>query len=103
MELAGLEIEDDSLLLQPCSAAKGKRCSIYSVRPKCCRTFECLLLQRVRRGDVSVENAQQTITTATRLAKGSDDFRRLVATEFLGSGDLFVTGRGGARITTRHA
>ena len=57
LEVMGLDIEDDNqvdarLLLQPCGALKGKRCSIYPYRPDCCRTFECRLLQEVRRGQV---------------------------------------------------
>ena len=55
LEVMGLDIEDDDevdgeLLLQPCAALKRKRCSIYPYRPNCCRTFECRLLQKVKRG-----------------------------------------------------
>jgi hypothetical protein len=35
---------------QPCAAFDGCRCQIYAERPKHCRQFECLLLQRVRSG-----------------------------------------------------
>src|SRR5438445_3020392 len=71
LEVMGLEIEDDDeddggLLLQPCAALKGKRCSIYPHRPDCCRTFECRLLQQVRRGAVSVERARQKIAEALK-------------------------------------
>ncbi len=62
LEVMGLEIEDDgasgSLLLQPCAALQGRRCGIYAHRPKCCRTFECQLLQDVGRGAMSVERAR---------------------------------------------
>ena len=66
LEVMGLEIEDDDgdgggLLVQPCSALKGKRCSIYPHRPGCCRTFECRLLQEVKRGEVGVEQAKEKI------------------------------------------
>ena len=59
LEVMGLEIEDaeaddGALLLQPCAALKGKRCGIYLHRPECCRTFECRLLQEVRRGSVGI-------------------------------------------------
>src|SRR5947207_12631719 len=69
LEVMGLEIEDadakdGALLLQPCRALKGKRCSIYPHRPDCCRTFECRLLQQVRRGAVSLERARQKIARA---------------------------------------
>jgi len=65
LEAMGLEIEDEdsggALLLQPCAALQGKRCAIYEHRPKCCRTFECRLLQDVRRGVVDVERAKAQI------------------------------------------
>ena len=48
LEVMGREIEEDDddrgLLLQPCAALKGKRCSLYPHRPDCCRAFECRLL-----------------------------------------------------------
>jgi Fe-S-cluster containining protein len=69
LEFAGLEIEDDSLLLQPCSALQGKRCSIYSLRPKCCRTFECGLLQQAKRGAISIATATQKIDATLALVK----------------------------------
>lgn len=70
-EVMGLEIEDNEegdgeLLLQPCRALKGRRCSIYPHRPDCCRTFECRLLQEVERGAVSVGQAQGKIAEALR-------------------------------------
>ena len=69
LEVMGLEIEDadaqdGGLLLQPCRALKGKRCSIYPHRPDCCRTFECRLLQEVKRGAVGVERAKEKIAEA---------------------------------------
>ena len=69
LEVMGLEIEDTDgdaggLLLQPCLALKGKRCGIYPHRPDCCRTFECRLLQEVKRGTVGVEQAQAKIAEA---------------------------------------
>ena len=68
LEVMGLDIEDadddevdGGLLLQPCAALKGKRCSIYPHRPDCCRTFECRLLQEVKRGAVGVDPAKEKI------------------------------------------
>jgi len=71
LEVMGLEIEDTDegdgeLLLQPCRALKGKRCSIYPHRPDCCRTFKCRLLQEVERGAVSVGQANGKIEEALR-------------------------------------
>ena len=67
LESLGLEIESDDdapLLVQPCAALRGRRCTIYAHRPGCCRTFECKLLQDVRRGAVSVERAGEHISQA---------------------------------------
>ena len=62
--ILGLEVEDDqdgAVLLQPCRALRGRRCGIYAHRPRCCRTFECRLLQDARSGAVSVEAARKRI------------------------------------------
>ena len=67
LEAGGLEIEEEegnALLVQPCAALKGKRCSIYANRPKCCRTFECLLLKRVRGREISVAAALLRVAEA---------------------------------------
>jgi hypothetical protein len=67
LEVLGLEIEDGdtgALLSLPCAALEGRRCGIYPHRPECCRTFECRLLQDVRRGAVSVERAGEQIAEA---------------------------------------
>ena len=68
LEAMGLEIEDGdaggALLVQPCAALRGRRCSVYAHRPKCCRTFECKLLQSVRRGAETVERAGELIADA---------------------------------------
>lgn len=60
MEVLGLRVDDDedrALMLLPCAALRGTRCSVYAHRPGCCRSFECGLLQDVRRGTVSVGRA----------------------------------------------
>lgn len=70
LEVMGLDIEEDDdsrgLLMQPCGALRGKRCGIYAHRPQCCRTFECRLLQDVRRGAVGVEQATHFISEALK-------------------------------------
>jgi Fe-S-cluster containining protein len=70
LEIMGLDIEEDhadgGLLLQPCAALQGRRCGIYAHRPKCCRTFECQLLQDVRRGAMNVECARERVAEALR-------------------------------------
>jgi Fe-S-cluster containining protein len=69
LEVIGLEIEDDDevdggLLLQPCAALKGRRCSIYPHRPDCCRAFKCRLLQQADRGMVGGQKAKRKIAEA---------------------------------------
>ena len=70
LEIMGLVVDDDdanvALLPQPCAALRGRRCGIYAQRPKCCRTFECRLLQDVRRGAVSLEGALEQVAEASR-------------------------------------
>lgn len=69
LEAMGLAIDDDSdraLLQQPCTALDGTRCGIYAHRPRCCRTFECGLLQSARRGDVTVARAGEHIVDALK-------------------------------------
>ncbi len=60
---------------QPCAALEGCRCRIYADRPKYCREFECLLLQRVNAGRIEPAVARGIIRTARRRA---DDVRRLL-------------------------
>src|SRR5262249_54395118 len=61
LEFMGMEVDNEErntgLLSQPCAALRGTRCGIYAHRPKCCRAFECGLLQNAQRGAVSVEHA----------------------------------------------
>jgi len=68
LEMMGMEVEDESrsvgLLSQPCAALRGTRCSIYDHRPKCCRVFECHLLQNAQSGAVTVERALEQIADA---------------------------------------
>jgi Fe-S-cluster containining protein len=70
VEILGLGIEDDDtngdVLSLPCAALRGSRCSIYALRPACCRDFECRLLQNARRGTVTVGEATARIATARR-------------------------------------
>lgn len=64
VELLGLELdetEDRPVLVLPCAALSGTRCGVYAHRPRCCRTFECRLLQNARRGAVTVESARGVI------------------------------------------
>src|SRR5262245_27190516 len=68
LEIMGMAVEDEDrnvgLLSQPCAALRGTRCGIYAHRPKCCRVFECHLLQNAQRGGISVERALAQIADA---------------------------------------
>jgi hypothetical protein len=73
LEAAGVQIDEEEdgawLIAQPCTALRGKRCSIYTHRPGCCRTFECLLLKRVQGGELSVDLARKQIGAALAVKK----------------------------------
>jgi len=73
LEIIGLELDDDEtnagLLSQPCAALQRGRCGIYAHRPRCCRVFECRLLQDARHGAVTVEQAAEQIAEARRLIR----------------------------------
>lgn len=61
---AGLKIFSKNRQLafaQPCACFDGKLCRIYEGRPKRCAAFECRLLQRVQRSEVSLAAAQKTV------------------------------------------
>src|SRR5262245_58381353 len=68
MEIMGRDVGEENrsggLLSQPCAALRGTRCGIYAHRPKCCRVFECHLLQNAQHGTVSVEAALEQIKDA---------------------------------------
>ena len=68
LESMGLAIENEDrntgLLSQPCAALRGTRCAIYAHRPKCCRVFECHLLQNAQSGAVTVERGLEQIKDA---------------------------------------
>jgi Fe-S-cluster containining protein len=68
LEIMGMDVEHEDrstgLLSQPCAALRGTRCGIYAHRPKCCRVFECHLLQDAQRGAVTVERALEQIAGA---------------------------------------
>ena len=61
LEGLGLDVDADDadveLLALPCAGLRGRRCGVYPHRPRCCRTFECRLLQEAQRGEISVEGA----------------------------------------------
>ena len=68
LEIMGMDVENEGrnmgLLSQPCAALRGTRCGIYAHRPKCCRVFQCHLLQNAQSGAVTVERALEHIADA---------------------------------------
>ena len=68
LEALGLDVDTDDadaeLLALPCAGLRSTRCSVYAHRPQCCRTFECRLLQKARRGVVTTELALARIAKA---------------------------------------
>ena len=75
LEVLGVEVEEPDgdhrgLLIQPCRALAGTRCAIYALRPACCRTFECALLQRLERGAIGLGSARALVAdTRARIAR----------------------------------
>ena len=54
---------------EPCACLDGKLCRIYRDRPNRCRTFECGLLKRVQKGQISVSGALKSISAARATVK----------------------------------
>jgi uncharacterized protein len=52
---------------QPCTAFAGCKCNIYSERPTYCRQFECLLLKRVKAGEIGPRESRRVIRSALQL------------------------------------
>lgn len=53
--------EGGERFIQPCAAFDGRRCSCYPQRPSACRDYRCKLLVKFEAGDVSLEDAKQTV------------------------------------------
>ena len=88
-ELAAIEgrvtLSDDwALLVQPCSALEGCRCSVYAVRPRICRAYRCTVLVGFEAGRLTELEARAALDLVfalrARLAAvvGEADPRRAV-------------------------
>lgn len=86
LETLGLDVDADDadveLLALPCAGLRGTRCGVYLHRPRCCRTFECRLLQEAQRGLVTEDDAlariaaaRTQVQTVTRLLAGLEPRR----------------------------
>lgn len=47
---------------QPCRQLCGTRCGIYADRPKVCRNYRCVMLNRINAGMVKVDDALRHVT-----------------------------------------
>lgn len=65
---SGLYDEDREAMSPPCTWHDGHLCTVYEDRPAACRSFECLLILRIRRGEVSWDEAREAITAMKSLA-----------------------------------
>lgn len=69
----GLPLEDKgrnkTAFAQPCACFDGKLCAIYAGRPKRCRTFECGLLKKAGKSELSAGIALKKISEAKILVK----------------------------------
>lgn len=54
---------------QPCACFDGKLCKIYGERPRRCGLFECGLLKKVERGDMTAGTALKKISAAKAKAE----------------------------------
>ena len=86
----------DSGLPQPCIARHpAEGCTVYHLRPNGCRKFTCSLLHRLKQGDVSAREAQETVARARDLRTEADygrgdgaelaraAYKRLIRRDFL--------------------
>lgn len=48
----------------PCPCLSGTACTVYEIRPSGCRSFRCLLLKRLDRGEVPLFHALELVETA---------------------------------------
>jgi hypothetical protein len=53
---------------QPCACFDGKLCKIYADRPKRCAAFDCGLLKRVQRGELTTAAALRSIRETRQCA-----------------------------------
>ena len=90
MEFLGLEVEEEEshrhVLIQPCRALKKGCCNIYAHRPESCRTFVCLALERVRKNELSLEEALRIVEKIRHLKTSGQkaSFTTWIRTHILG-------------------
>lgn len=60
----------------PCLLYQNGCCTAYSHRPSACRTYRCVLLRRLDRGDVTLERALAIVSEAKALIAEIEDQRK---------------------------
>ena len=60
----------------PCRLYQNGCCTAYSHRPSACRTYRCVLLRRLERGNVTLERALAIVSDAKALIAEIDDQRQ---------------------------
>lgn len=64
----GVEREKDYLgFALPCPKIDVTRCTIYELRPSTCSGYQCGLLRKYRRGDISLDEAVPLVSKARQL------------------------------------
>jgi Fe-S-cluster containining protein len=59
-------VHDKPAFRQPCTMFRDGSCSIYDRRPHVCRRYECALLKRAMRGDITLEQALLVVGIAQK-------------------------------------
>jgi uncharacterized protein len=72
----GLPVEDvggGPTLKYPCPRLDGAKCTIYADRPSGCRTFRCVTLQELDRGEIALDGALERVRDAQERWRGLGD------------------------------
>jgi uncharacterized protein len=56
-----VDADGGRVMLQPCIALEGRRCSAYEERPQSCARYECELRKRLVAGEVSLAEARAKV------------------------------------------
>src|SRR5215213_7530451 len=59
--------KDEQTFKQPCTFHADGKCSIYQERFRACESYRCLLLKRMLKGKLTLEESLEVVSTAKRL------------------------------------
>jgi hypothetical protein len=65
-----IERTDGAWFKLPCSLLEGGSCTIYADRFSVCRGFSCILLKRLRGGEIGLEEGLELVVTAKEMIAG---------------------------------